>query len=147
MPPAVRLSPSLLPVSAASTDIVSTDGLELTEENVERVLDDVRPYLMADGGNVALHEIDGLTVRLTLQGACGSCPSSTMTMKMGIERRLKERIPEIEAVEQIADEETGLPLNEESVERVRERERERGREGGKGRRGGGTGVRGVGGEV
>ena len=41
-------------------------------------------------------------------------------MKMGIERRLKERIPEIEAVEQIADEETGLPLDEESVERVRE---------------------------
>ena len=46
-------------------------GLPLTEENVEKVLDEVRPGLMADGGNVALHEIDGLVVVLKLQGACG----------------------------------------------------------------------------
>ena len=51
-------------------------------------------------------------------GACGSCPSSTMTMKMGIERRLMEKIPEIVAVEPIADEETGLELNEENIEKV-----------------------------
>eukprot|EP00270_Netrium_digitus_P014227 TRINITY_DN4803_c0_g1_i2.p1 TRINITY_DN4803_c0_g1~~TRINITY_DN4803_c0_g1_i2.p1 ORF type:complete len:256 (+),score=66.38 TRINITY_DN4803_c0_g1_i2:48-770(+) len=93
-------------------------GLELTEENVELVLDEVRPYLMADGGNVELAEIDGLTVRLRLQGACGSCPSSTMTMRMGIQRRLMERIPEIESVEQLEDTETGLPLDEENVEKV-----------------------------
>jgi Fe-S cluster biogenesis protein NfuA len=55
---------------------------------------------MADGGNVEFVEIDGPTVRLKLQGACGSCPSSTTTMTMGIERRLKERIPEILEVEQ-----------------------------------------------
>jgi hypothetical protein len=53
----------------------------------------VRPYLMADGGNVELIEIDGLKVRLKLNGACGSCPSSMTTMKMGIERRLVEKIP------------------------------------------------------
>jgi Fe-S cluster biogenesis protein NfuA len=53
----------------------------------------VRPYLMADGGNVELVEIDGLVVRLKLNGACGSCPSSMTTMKMGIERRLVEKIP------------------------------------------------------
>ncbi|KAL6007730.1 NifU-like protein 2, chloroplastic [Asimina triloba] len=94
--------------------------LPLTAENVEDVLDEVRPYLIADGGNVALHEIDGNVVRLKLQGACGSCPSSVMTMKMGIERRLMERIPEIVAVEPIADEETGLELNEENVETVLE---------------------------
>ncbi|KVI01424.1 NIF system FeS cluster assembly, NifU, C-terminal [Cynara cardunculus var. scolymus] len=69
--------------------------LPLTEENVEKVLDEVRPGLMADGGNVALHEIDGLVVVLKLQGACGSCPSSTMTLKMGIETRLRDKIPEI----------------------------------------------------
>jgi len=46
----------------------------LTEENVEKVLDEVRPYLMADGGNVALLEIDGLVVKLKLEGACGSMP-------------------------------------------------------------------------
>ncbi|XP_038877843.1 nifU-like protein 2, chloroplastic [Benincasa hispida] len=94
--------------------------LPLTAENVESVLDEVRPYLIADGGNVALHEIDGNVVRLKLQGACGSCPSSVTTMKMGIERRLMEKIPEIVAVEPIADEETGLELNEENIEKVLE---------------------------
>ncbi|CAI5490691.1 unnamed protein product [Closterium sp. Naga37s-1] len=102
----------------ASQGDVSTEGLELTEENVEKVLDEVRPYLMADGGNVELYDIDGLVVKLRLQGACGSCPSSTMTMKMGIERRLMEKIPEIVSVEQITDQETGLPLDEENVEKV-----------------------------
>lgn len=92
--------------------------LPLTEENVEKVLDEVRPGLMADGGNVALHEIDGLVVVLKLQGACGSCPSSTMTLKMGIETRLRDKIPEIQEVEQILDAETGLELNEENVEKV-----------------------------
>lgn len=90
----------------------------LTEENVEKVLDEVRPGLMADGGNVALHEIDGLVVVLKLQGACGSCPSSAMTLKMGIELRLKDKIPEIMDVEQIVDTETGLELNEENVEKI-----------------------------
>ncbi|CAO2148011.1 unnamed protein product [Urochloa humidicola] len=92
--------------------------LPLTAENVEMVLDEVRPYLMADGGNVVLHEIDGNVVRLKLQGACGSCPASVTTMKMGIERRLMEKIPEIVAVEPIADEETGLELNQENIEKV-----------------------------
>ncbi|KAF8389391.1 hypothetical protein HHK36_026086 [Tetracentron sinense] len=92
--------------------------LPLTEENVERVLDEVRPGLMADGGNVVLHEIDGLVVVLKLQGACGSCPSSTMTLKNGIETRLRDKIPEILEVEQIMDTETGLELNEENVEKV-----------------------------
>lgn len=75
-------------------------AIALTSENVEQVLDEMRPYLMADGGNVELVEIDGPIVRLRLQGACGSCPSSTMTLKMGIERRLREIIPEIAEVEQ-----------------------------------------------
>ncbi|KAK3437609.1 hypothetical protein EUGRSUZ_C02388 [Eucalyptus grandis] len=92
--------------------------LPLTEENVEKVLDEVRPGLMADGGNVALHEIDGLVVVLKLQGACGSCPSSTMTLKMSIETRLRDKIPEIMDVEQIMDTETGLELNEENIEKL-----------------------------
>ncbi|XP_016472160.2 nifU-like protein 3, chloroplastic isoform X1 [Nicotiana tabacum] len=92
--------------------------LPLTEENVEKVLDEVRPGLMADGGNVVLHEIDGLVVVLKLQGACGSCPSSTMTLKMGIETRLRDKIPEIMEVEQIQDSETGLELNEENIEKL-----------------------------
>jgi len=93
--------------------------MPLTEENVERVLDEVRPSLMADGGNVALHEIDGLVVVLKLQGACGSCPSSSMTLKMGIESRLRDKIPEIMSVEQFLESETGgLELNDENIEKV-----------------------------
>ncbi|CAI9786177.1 unnamed protein product [Fraxinus pennsylvanica] len=94
--------------------------LPLTAEHVDSILDEIRPYLIADGGNVALHEIDGNVVKVKLQGACGSCPSSVMTMKMGIERRLMEKIPEIVAVESISDEETGLELNEENIEMVLE---------------------------
>lgn len=75
--------------------------LELTPDNVETVLDELRPYLMADGGNVELVELDGPIVKLRLQGACGSCPSSTMTLRMGIERKLREMIPEIAEVEQV----------------------------------------------
>ncbi|BAZ43552.1 NifU-like protein [Chondrocystis sp. NIES-4102] len=76
-------------------------ALALTKDNVETVLDELRPYLMADGGNVELAEIEGPIVKLKLQGACGSCPSSAMTLKMGIERRLREKIPEIVEVEQV----------------------------------------------
>jgi Fe-S cluster biogenesis protein NfuA len=75
--------------------------MELTLDNVETVLDELRPYLMADGGNVEVVELDGPTVKVRLQGACGSCPSSTMTLKMGIERKLREMIPEIAEVEQV----------------------------------------------
>ncbi len=75
--------------------------LALTTDNVETVLDELRPYLMADGGNVDLVDIEGPVVKLKLQGACGSCPSSAMTLKMGIERRLREKIPEIAEVEQV----------------------------------------------
>ncbi|XP_010424241.1 PREDICTED: nifU-like protein 3, chloroplastic [Camelina sativa] len=91
--------------------------MPLTEENVERVLDEVRPSLMADGGNVALHEVDGLVVVLKLQGACGSCPSSSMTLKLGIESRLRDKILEIMSVEQFL-ESGGLELNDENIEKV-----------------------------
>jgi Fe-S cluster biogenesis protein NfuA len=75
--------------------------MELTLQNVETVLDELRPYLMADGGNVEVVELDGPVVKLRLQGACGSCPSSTMTLRMGIEWKLREMIPEIAEVEQV----------------------------------------------
>ena len=74
---------------------MSTETLSLTNENVEKVLDELRPFLISDGGNVEIAEIDGPIVKVRLQGACGSCPSSTMTLKMGIERKLKEMMPEI----------------------------------------------------
>ena len=60
---------------------MSTETLPLTNENVEKVLDELRPFLISDGGNVEIAEIDGPIVKVRLQGACGSCPSSTMTLK------------------------------------------------------------------
>ncbi len=80
---------------------MSNAVLDLTPENVETVLDELRPYLMADGGNVELVELDGPVVKLRLQGACGSCPSSTMTLRMGIERKLRQMIPDIVEVMQV----------------------------------------------
>jgi len=79
----------------------NADPRALTIDNVERVLDELRPYLMADGGNVEIVELDGPVVKVRLQGACGSCPSSTMTLKMGIERKLREAIPEVTEVVQV----------------------------------------------
>ena len=80
---------------------MSDETLALTTENVEKVLDELRPFLMADGGNVEIAEIDGPIVKVRLQGACGSCTSSTMTLKMGIERKLREMIPEVSEVIQV----------------------------------------------
>eukprot|EP00891_Asterochloris_glomerata_P009990 jgi/Astpho2/9990/Aster-06801 len=76
----------------------------------------IRPYLISDGGNVALHDIDGPIVQLKLQGACGSCPSSMTTMTMGIKRRLMEKIPEILDVEQLMEDASGLELTAQNVE-------------------------------
>ncbi len=68
-------------------------------EKVKTVIDEIRPYLKADGGDVELVEVtdDGI-VKVKLLGACGHCPMSTMTLKMGIEKRLKERVPEVKEV-------------------------------------------------
>jgi len=72
------------------------------KEKVEQSLNKVRPGLQADGGDVKLLEVtdDGI-VRLSLTGACAGCPMSTMTLKMGIERTLKEDVPEVKAVESV----------------------------------------------
>jgi len=72
------------------------------KEQVQEVLELIRPALQADGGDVELVDVteDGIvSVRLT--GACGSCPMSTMTLKMGIERTLVEKIPEVKEVVQV----------------------------------------------
>ena len=69
---------------------------------VERALEQIRPYLQADGGDVVLIEItDDNIVKLELQGACKSCSMSMMTMKAGIEDSIKRIAPEIKAVEAI----------------------------------------------
>ena len=69
-------------------------------EQVEQVLEEMRPFLQADGGDVELVDIDeaGGVVRLRLLGACGNCPSSTTTMEQGITLRLQEALPQIRQV-------------------------------------------------
>lgn len=68
-------------------------------EEVKTIIDEIRPALKADGGDVEIVDIteDGI-VKLKLLGACGHCPMSTMTLKMGIEKRLKERVSEVKEV-------------------------------------------------
>ena len=68
------------------------------QEKVEEVLNKIRPQLMMDGGNVELVEVNDGTVKVKLTGACSGCPMSTMTLKMGIERIIKQEIPEIKEV-------------------------------------------------
>ena len=71
-------------------------------DQVQKVLDEIRPFLQRDGGDVQLLGVtDDNVVQVRLQGACGSCPGATMTLKNGIERTLKERIPTIVAVENV----------------------------------------------
>ncbi len=71
------------------------------KERVEKSLDSIRPALMADGGNVELVDIEEGIVKVRLQGACGTCPSALMTLKQGIEVRVKEDVPEIQEVEAV----------------------------------------------
>ncbi|HHV79928.1 MAG TPA: NifU family protein [Firmicutes bacterium] len=68
------------------------------EEKINAVLDKIRPQLKADGGDVTLVEYKDGVVKLRLTGACGGCPFALMTLKNGIERLLKEEIPEIKQV-------------------------------------------------
>lgn len=70
-------------------------------EQVQEVLDKLRPFLLRDGGDCELVDVEDGIVKLRLLGACGSCPSSTITLKAGIERALLEEVPGIIEVEQV----------------------------------------------
>lgn len=71
------------------------------KERIEEALDQIRPALQNDGGDVELVDVDEATgvVKVKLVGACGGCPMSQMTLKAGIERVLKQAIPEVTSVE------------------------------------------------
>ncbi len=76
------------------------------KEKVQTVLEKIRPMLQADGGDVELVDVKNGVVTVRLQGACAGCPMSQMTLRHGIEKMLKENIPEIQAVESAEE----LPL-------------------------------------
>ena len=90
--------------------------LELTPENVDEALDEVRPYLIADGGNVELVKIENGIVAVRLNGACGTCASSSATMKGGIEKLLKKKFGP--AVDEVVN--VGEDLPEMTVETIEE---------------------------
>jgi len=71
------------------------------KEKVEKALEKIRPALQADGGNIELVDVVDGVVKVRLTGACGSCPMSQMTLKMGVERALKEQVPEVKSVENV----------------------------------------------
>jgi len=73
----------------------------MIKEKVEKALNDVRPALRADGGDVELVDVEDNIVKVRLKGACAGCPMSQMTLKQGIERYLKKMIPEIISVESV----------------------------------------------
>ena len=70
----------------------------MNKEDVEKALDEIRPMLQADGGDIELVSIEGNKVKVRLQGACCGCPASTQTLKMGVEKILKQKVPEVEEV-------------------------------------------------
>lgn len=79
-----------------------TDNKDDLSKKVEKIIQQIRPYLQQDGGDIKLIEItDDNIVNVELQGACGSCPYSMMTLKNGVENAIKKALPEIKAVEAI----------------------------------------------
>jgi len=79
--------------------MIETHTDHLLLERIEKALNQIRPYLQADGGNVKVLEVtEDMVVKLELLGACGACSMSTMTMKAGIEQAIKREVPEINSV-------------------------------------------------
>jgi Fe-S cluster biogenesis protein NfuA len=71
------------------------------KESVEKALEKIRPALRADGGDIELIDVVDGVVKVRLTGACGGCPMSQMTLKMGVEKVLKQQVPEVKSVETI----------------------------------------------
>lgn len=72
---------------------------ETVRDSVEKALEELRPQLQADGGDIELLGIENGIVKVKMKGACAGCPMSTMTLKMGVEQYLKKKIPEIVRVD------------------------------------------------
>ena len=70
----------------------------MMRDQVESALNEIRPALQADAGDVELVDVEDGTVKVRLTGACGTCPMATMTLRFGVEKVLKERVPEVKEV-------------------------------------------------
>jgi Fe-S cluster biogenesis protein NfuA len=71
------------------------------KESVQLALEKIRPSLQADGGDIELVDVVDGVVKVKLTGACGGCPMSQMTLKMGVEKALKQQVPEVKRVESV----------------------------------------------
>jgi len=71
------------------------------KEKVEKAIEKIRPFLQQDGGDIELVGVEDGVVKVKLKGACGCCPMAQMTLKNGVEKALKEEIPEIKSVESV----------------------------------------------
>jgi len=74
---------------------------ETVRDRVEKALEELRPQLQADGGDIELVEVENGIVKVKLKGACAGCPMSTMTLQWGVERFLKKKTPEIARVQAV----------------------------------------------
>ncbi len=70
----------------------------MLKENIERVLEEIKPYLQADGGDVELVSVEDGVVKVRFLGGCSGCPLRAITLKTGIERYLKQKLPEVKEV-------------------------------------------------
>jgi len=70
----------------------------MLKEDIERVLDEIKPYLQADGGDVELVSVEEGVVKVRFLGECAGCPFKAMTLKTGVERYLKDKLPEVKEV-------------------------------------------------
>ena len=72
-----------------------------TEKKVQAALASIRPQIQADGGDIDLVAVENKIVKVRLRGACAGCPMSALTLKQGVERLIKQKVPEIQSVEAV----------------------------------------------
>lgn len=96
----VGLRRSTYNIVMSTTD--SSDNHQSLKERVQNVIDRIRPAVQGDGGDIELVDVVGDTVKIRFHGACHGCPSSTMTLQYGIERNIREKVPEVKAVIPVA---------------------------------------------
>jgi Fe-S cluster biogenesis protein NfuA len=104
MVPETPKAPAANPVSvdaAAPTAPAGAAAPRSDEERIREIIEDIRPYLQHDGGDCEFVSYEDRVVNMRLHGACGSCPSSLWTLRMGIENAIREQVPEVEAVRNV----------------------------------------------
>jgi len=96
------MSDTTTPIEIKTSAPVDDSATDIDLGLLEQTLDYIRPAIQMDGGDIVLLGTDGGTVNLQMVGACGGCPMSMMTLKAGIERILKDRVPGVDEVNAVA---------------------------------------------